>query len=153
MSKTSIRLIFDWYSTDLLLIKDLYMPDIGLTRLIPIYVYSFCLMIINSHWSCLRVFLGLRSVLTFASKYLLKTRAGELPRSASSHFWSSHQNLILHHPYIEGSFQSFFPFLKTCPFSRHLEIQFWNVPIFRPNFTNSTSLRLANLLPYLSLSF
>ena len=43
-------------------------------------------MIINSHWSCLRVFLGLRSVLTFASKYLLKTRAGELPRSASSHF-------------------------------------------------------------------
>ena len=38
-------------------------------------------------WTCLRVFIGSRSILTFSSMYRLNTRAGVLPRSASSHFY------------------------------------------------------------------
>ena len=37
-------------------------------------------------WTCLRVFIGSRSILTFSNMYRLNTRAGVLPRSASSHF-------------------------------------------------------------------
>ena len=43
-------------------------------------------------WTCLRVFIGTRSIITFSNMYRLNTRAGVLPRSASSHLVKLYRN-------------------------------------------------------------